>query len=127
MAQKVLPQSLSAFKQTIFKLFGPSSSPVKLPDVSTRYASLHGFQGGADFEETYPSTSPYPYEAAENYKAMGIHTFGVAHDLPACYGYPGGDVKIGDVVLRHNAAVNAFVRDGGVPIVAGAFGDFQTE
>lgn len=68
------------------KISGPSATPLKYSSVPTRYASLHGLQNGAEFNEEQIPMQSMVGEIPHDYMAMNIRSGVNITDCPSYYG-----------------------------------------
>lgn len=89
----------------LYKICGPSKTPVKYTSADTRFASLHGFMGGAEGDQSFEPPEALPIDSGENleqrFKSGANRT-----DCPSQYGPPAVHYKLGNEDL--NTADNLF-------------------
>ena len=97
------------------KLLGKSKHPVKYPSLPTRFATMHGYMGGAEINETQDGLIIIPGEEHENLE----HRFnsGVNRiDMPKMWGYPNPTRKLANKTFSLSADVAGWRRDKGEPL-----------
>jgi hypothetical protein len=93
------------------RIFG-KRAPIKYSSVQTRFSSLHGFQGGAEFNEVNSAPDAQPGEIPEDLEARfnsGVNRT----DCPRMWGHPQVVRKLANKYLDNEAEIQAWRRDGG--------------
>lgn len=100
---------------TIYKICGPSAKPVKYSSADTRFASLHGFMGGAEGDQSFDAPLSLPIDNAENmeqrFKSGANRT-----DCPSQYGPADVQYQLGNEKLSIAAALFGWRRRKGSPL-----------
>jgi hypothetical protein len=98
----------------MMKLLGPSQTPLKYSSVPTRYASLHGFQNGAEFNPEPIPLQTMPGEIPDNWNRMNIRSGCNVTDIPSRFGLVNeGLHNIGGLTFTAENNIKGWIRNKG--------------
>lgn len=95
------------------KLFKKSDKPLKYSSADTRYASLHGFQNGAEFNEVNEAPTRLGFEVPDNLWASNIRSGQNVTDIPSRFGDQKGSRKIGPRTFTAQDETRSWLRKRG--------------
>ena len=105
-------------KKAIEALYGERPQGISYSSDSTRYASLHGFMGDAEFNEVNEAPVMPPGVLPPDYYAMNIRSGVNRTDCPSVWGLnpDKGLQRIGSFTFTPENIVGGWVRRKGEPV-----------